>query len=159
MIQKERERKMPSRYTDKEVQKMIDIYTENPCIETVERLMTVLNKPKKSIIAKLVKEGVYVTRSYRTKTGELPITKLELVRSIEDALDLSLPGLDKAPKGTLKKLSETIIEVEQYLDKALEELQQSVERVKTMEEMLGVKKNRNVDNDVHDPISILGEDS
>ena len=121
--------------------------------------MTVLNKPKKSIIAKLVKEGVYVTRSYRTKTGELPITKLELVRSIEDALDLSLPGLDKAPKGTLKKLSETIIEVEQYLDKALEELQQSVERVKTMEEMLGVKKNRNVDNDVYDPISILGEDS
>lgn len=150
---------MPSSYTEKEVKKMIDIYTANPCIETVERLMTVLNKPKKSIIAKLVKEGVYITKSYRTKTGELPITKLELVRIIEDALDISLPGLDKAPKGTLKKLSDTISEVSEYLDKALEELQQQVERSRTMEEMLGNKKNRSESSDVHDPISILGEDS
>ena len=70
---------MPSSYTEKEVNKMIDVYTDNPCMETVEKLMTLLNRPKKSIIAKLVKEGVYVTRGYRTKTGEVPITKLELV--------------------------------------------------------------------------------
>ena len=159
MTQKQREKKMPSTYTEKEVKKMIDIYTANPCIETVERLMTVLNKPKKSIIAKLVKEGVYVTRSYRTKTGEIPITKLELVRSIEDALDISLPGLDKTPKTTLKKLSSTICEVSEYLDKALEELQKQSERAKAMEEMLDVKTKRKFDDDVYDPISILGEDS
>lgn len=150
---------MPSSYTDKEVQKMIDIYTANPCIETVERLMTVLNKPKKSIIAKLVKEGVYVTKTYRTKTGETPITKLELVRSIEDALDLTLPGLDKTPKGTLKKLSTTISEVSEYLDKALEELQQQSEQRRVLEEMLGNKKNIQKSSDFYDPISTLGDES
>lgn len=152
---------MPSSYTDKEVKKMIDIYTENPCIETVERLMTVLNRPKKSIIAKLVKEGVYVTRTYRTKTGEIPITKLELVRSIEDALDLRLPGLDKAPKGTLKALSTTIGELAQHMEEALDQVQELAESHRVMEEMLQSKKidYENVsDEHFHDPIAVLGED-
>lgn len=153
---------MPSNYTEKEVQKMIDVYTENPCIETVEKLMTMLNRPKKSIIAKLVKEGVYVTKTYRTKTGEMPVTKLELVRSIEDALDLQLPGLDKTPKATLKKLSNTIIEVSEYLDKALEELQEQSERARVLKEMADVNNRtfyRNGDDDFYDPISTLDADN
>ena len=149
---------MPSNYTDKEVQKMIDVYTANPCLETVERLMTMLNRPKKSIIAKLVKEGVYVTKTYRTKTGEIPVTKLALVRSIEDALDTQLPGLDKAPKGTLKKLSTTINEVSEYLDKALEELQEQSERARVLKEMADVKFLTKGDDNFYDPISTLDAD-
>ena len=64
-----------SNYTPREVEKLIDIYTANPCLETVDKLTVELNKPRKSIIAKLVKEGVYVTRGYRTKTGEVPVTR------------------------------------------------------------------------------------
>ena len=131
---------MPSSYTEKQTKKMIDIYTENPCIETVEKLMTILNRPKKSIISKLVKEGVYVTKTYLTKTGEAPITKLELVRQIEDALDTRLPGLDKAPKTTLKDLAKALIDVQEHLDIALENLQQQGENLQVMSEMLEKKK-------------------
>ena len=153
---------MPSSYTDKEVKKMIDIYTENPCIETVERLMTVLNRPKKSIIAKLVKEGVYVTRTYRTKTGELPVTKLEYVRNIEDALDLRLPGLDKAPKSTLKALSTTIGDLAHHMEEALDQVQELSESHRVMSEMLENKKidyTKYSEDDFYDPISTLGDGS
>jgi hypothetical protein len=126
---------MPSSYSEKEVKQLIDVYTANPCMETVERLMTLLNRPKKSIISKLVKEGVYVTHRYLSKTGEAPITKLEIVRSIEDALDTSLPGLDKAPKITLKELNRAILEQTRLFEEALEELQELSETDRVRKEM------------------------
>jgi hypothetical protein len=150
---------MPSNYTEKEVNKMIDVYTANPCMETVEKLMTLLNRPKKSIISKLVKEGVYVTRGYRTKTGELPITKLDLVRSVEDALDLKLPGLDKAPKSTLKALSTTISELSTHMEEALDQVQELAESHRVLEEMLDNKKIGKREPNFYDPIATLGEDS
>lgn len=127
---------MPSSYSEKEVKQLIDVYTANPCMETVERLMTLLNRPKKSIISKLVKEGVYVTHRYLSKTGEAPITKLEIVRSIEDALDTSLPGLDKAPKVTLKELNKAILEQTRLFEEALGELQELSETERVQKEML-----------------------
>lgn len=151
---------MPSSYTDKEVQKMIDIYTDNPCIETVERLMTVLNKPKKSIIAKLVKEGVYVTKSYRTKTGEVPITKLELVRAIEDSLDIKLPGLDKTPKTTLKALSKTIVEQTELFEDALGQVQELTEQLRVTREIADINNRtfyQDREDDFYDPVSTLGD--
>ena len=153
---------MPSSYTDKEVQKLVDVYTDNPCMETVEKLMTLLNRPKKSIIAKLVKEGVYVTRGYRTKTGEVPITKLEMVREIEDALDISLPGLDKAPKATLKVLADSLTELSAYLDEALVELRDMSEKARVLKEVADVNSRtfyQDREDDFHDPIDILGEDT
>lgn len=153
---------MPSNYTEKETKKMIDIYTDNPCLETVERLMTILNKPKKSIISKLCKEGVYVTKSYRTKTGELPITKLELVRSIEDSLDIKLPGLDKAPKSTLKNLSKTIVEQTGHFEDALDQIQELSESNRVLTEMANVNSRTFLtkgDDSFYDPIATLGEDS
>jgi hypothetical protein len=126
---------MPSSYSEKEVKQLIDVYTANPCMETVERLMTLLNRPKKSIISKLVKEGVYVTHRYLSKTGEAPITKLEIVRSIEDALDTSLPGLDKTPKITLKELNRAILEQTRLFEEALEELQELSETDRVRKEM------------------------
>lgn len=127
---------MPSSYTEKEVEKLVDVYTTNPCIETVERLMTLLNRPKKSIISKLCKEGVYVTRSYRTKTGDIPVTKLALTRAIEDDLDLKLPGLDKAPKAILKALSTTIREQTSCFEDALGQLKELSEEHAVLTEML-----------------------
>lgn len=119
-------------YTERETKQMIDAYTANPCIEVVDKLSVQLNKPRRSIISKLVKEGVYITRGYRTKTGDIPITKLQVVRSIEEALDISLPGLDKAPKSTLKTLETAVLEQTQFLDDVLEELQdkQTIEKLR-----------------------------
>lgn len=151
---------MPSSYTDKEVQKMIDIYTNNPCMDTVHQLMTLLNKPKKSIIAKLCKEGVYVTKTYRTKTGEIPITKLELVRSIEDSLDIKLPGLDKAPKATLKALSKTIVEQTELFEDALDQVQELTEQLRVTREMADINNRtfyQDREDDFYDPIATLGD--
>jgi len=97
-----------STYTPTEVKRLEEIYSKDPTLETVTRLSVVLNKPKKSIIAKLVKMGIYEKAGYRTKTGEKPITKLQIVRSLEEMLGASLPGLDKTPKLTLKTLHTSI---------------------------------------------------
>ena len=146
---------MSSNYTEKETNTLIDVYTQNPCIETVEKLMTMLNRPKKSIISKLVKEGVYVRRGYRTKTGDKAVSKMVLVRTIEDALDASLPDLHKAPKPTLKHLSDTVVELSEQFEEALAQVQYLSERNSVLEEMLGIKSKP---NETDDPLEILGED-
>lgn len=129
-------------YTKKEVEKMVDLYTDNPCLEVVDKLSVLLNKPRKSVIAKLVKEGVYLRRGYRSKTGEIPITKLDLVHDIEDALDTKLPGLDKAPKITLKELRTTVIDSVQLLEDSLEELKNASGLNETYQDLLKVARGK-----------------
>jgi hypothetical protein len=138
---------MTSSYTPKEVTKMVDLYTDNPCLEVVGRLSVLLNRPKKSIISKLVKEGVYIKKGYLSKTGATPITKLQLLRSVEDALDVKLPGLDKAPKTTLKVLSDTVIEQTQMLEDTLEELKNSSEDKRVQDDIFEILNKPNKDWD------------
>jgi len=78
---------------------------------TVEMLAEELNRSKKSIIGKLSREGVYRREVYVSKTGEKPITKIEIVSNIADALGVEvsdLEGLEKSPKQTLRRLSEAV---------------------------------------------------
>jgi hypothetical protein len=124
-------------YTEKEVKILHELYGANPCLEVVDKLSVKLNKPRKSIISKLVKEGIYVTRRYTDKRGNTPITKLAIVRSIENSLSLQLPGLDKAPKGTLIQLEQNISEMSTVLD----ELQECYETINTLQEMIHVSSN------------------
>ncbi len=82
-------------------------YTLDPRTETVQKLAQELNKSTKSIIGKLSREGVYQRASYTSKTGEKPITKVELVSNIATNLGVDveiLTGLDKSPKAVLKAL-------------------------------------------------------
>ena len=98
-------------YSDEQVQLMVEKYNLTPSRETVEDLAKELNKSPKSIIGKLAREGVYQKVEYVSKTGEKPITKIEIVREIAGQLDLDethLMGLEKAPKGVLKLLCENI---------------------------------------------------
>ena len=97
-------------YTNSETKKLIEMYIAEPNLDNVSKLSVYFNKPKKSIISKLVKEGVYVRKGYRTKTGSIPITKLQIVRDLEDLLDVKLTDLDKAPKSTLMNLRRCIEE-------------------------------------------------
>ena len=100
-----------SNYTESETAYMVQLYQEKPCMETVELLVEQLKRGKKSIIGKLSREGVYRREVYVSKTGEKPITKVEIVSNIADALDLEvalLAGLEKSPKEVLRRLSKAV---------------------------------------------------
>ena len=95
-------------YSKEVTTKMVEMYAKAPNRQTVAILAKELGKSEKSIIGKLSKEGVYVRTIYKTKTGERPITKQELVTELEEKLEANLEGLEKAPKNTLKNLLEAI---------------------------------------------------
>ena len=102
---------MASNYSSEQVSLMIEKYQAKPDRETVDKLAEELNKSIKSIIGKLSREGVYRKAVYKTKTGELPVTKAELIVKIADTLNANsekLKGLEKAPKQELKYLYELL---------------------------------------------------
>ena len=104
---------MSVNYTPEQVDLMKEQYTKNPSRETVENLAETLDKSIKSIIGKLSREGVYRKTVYKTKTGEDPETKTEIVESIADTLDIDyepVAGLEKSPKAALKLLRSGINE-------------------------------------------------
>ena len=94
-------------YTEEQTEYMVEHYESSPTMETVQYLAEKLGKTTKSIIGKLSREGVYKRAVYKSKSGELPITKVELVSNIAENMGVeveNLVGLDKAPKATLKTL-------------------------------------------------------
>ena len=102
---------MALNYTQDQVEYITNQYRLKPDRDTVEKLSKELNKSIKSIIGKLSREGVYKKTEYTTKTGEKPVTKLEIVQELAERLELEiwqLAGLEKAPKAALKALREAI---------------------------------------------------
>ncbi len=98
---------MSVNYTEKQVELMIEAYTNTPTRETVENLAENLDKSIKSIIGKLSREGVYKKTVYKTKSGEDPETKKEIVEYISGILEVeyeTVAGLEKSPKAALKIL-------------------------------------------------------
>jgi hypothetical protein len=87
-------------YTPEEEETLLAEYNGS----NTDELAKLLGKSKRSIIGKLSKMGIYQKTTYRTKKNELPVTKLELRNMIESELSTDLPGLEKSPKETLKKL-------------------------------------------------------
>ena len=106
---------MSVNYTEEQVKHMVRAYETEPTRETVDALADELNKSVKSIIGKLSREGVYKKTVYKTKTGEDPVTKKELVEELARILDMSaktIVGLEKSPKSDLKNLVVTLREYE-----------------------------------------------
>ena len=102
---------MAANYTEEQVQYMVDQYTAKPNRDTVDLLAEELNKSIKSIIGKLSREGVYQKAIYRTKTGEIPMTKGEIIVKVAELLEAEynrLAGLEKSPKQDLKYLYELV---------------------------------------------------
>jgi|TARA_B110000285_G_scaffold77001_1_gene88689 Zn-dependent M32 family carboxypeptidase len=98
-------------YSEQVTEYMVNQYSNEPTRDTVEKLAEELDKSIKSVIGKLSREGVYRREIYRTKSGETPVTKVEIVSNIAESLGLevdNLLGLDKAPKNTLKALEKGI---------------------------------------------------
>ena len=98
-------------YTPEQVEWMSNLYNQTPSRQTVEEIASTLEKSSKSVIGKLAREGIYQKAEYKSKTGEKPITKLQLVSNLAARLELEteeLTGLEKAPKGVLKLLCENL---------------------------------------------------
>ena len=102
---------MAINYTKEQTKHIVEEYSNKPTKETVDMLANYTGKSSKSIIGKLAREGVYQKQIYVSKTGEKPVTKIELVKEIAENLQLTetqLYGLEKSPKGVLKLLCENI---------------------------------------------------
>jgi hypothetical protein len=102
---------MAANYSDADVEKMVMAYAKQPNRETVDKLAEDLDKSVKSIIGKLSREGVYQKQVYKTKTGEVPVTKEQLILGLADLFEVDsskLMGLEKAPKQVIKYLHDTI---------------------------------------------------
>ena len=100
-----------SNYTEAETAMMVGAYLDQPTRETVDNLAQELNRSTKSIIGKLSREGVYRREVYVSKTGESPITKVEIVTNIAENLGVesrSLAGLEKSPKAALRNLEKAV---------------------------------------------------
>ena len=98
-------------YTSEQVAWMSNLYKQTPSRQTVESIAETLSKSTKSVIGKLAREGIYQKAEYKSKTGEKPITKTQLVTNLAVRLELEteeLAGLEKAPKGVLKLLCESL---------------------------------------------------
>lgn len=98
---------MATNYTEEQVAYMVNKYTAKPNRDTVDELALGMNKSIKSIIGKLSREGVYQKAIYRTKTGEIPMTKGEIIVNIAELLGADynkIAGLEKSPKQDLKYL-------------------------------------------------------
>ena len=91
-------------YTDEMVNAMVADYQDNPTKDTVEKLASEFNKSTRSIVAKLVREGVYQAAPRVTKTGAPVIRKSEIVAQIQDALGVEFSTLEKASKADLERL-------------------------------------------------------
>jgi len=104
-----------SNYTEEMTQAIVEEYVNNPTPETVENLAEQYQRSKKSIIGKLSREGVYRREVYVSKTGEKPITKMEIVNNIAEGLGIestNLAGLEKSPKAALKNLEKAVAGLE-----------------------------------------------
>ena len=102
---------MSVNYTEEQVKHMVEAYQAKPDRSTVDALADELNKSVKSIIGKLSREGVYQKQVYKTKTGEVPVTKEQLILGLADLFEVDsskLMGLEKAPKQVIKYLHDTI---------------------------------------------------
>lgn len=103
-------------YNEKTTEMMKTRYLENPTRETVNEIAEELGKSVKSVIGKLSREGIYRREVYTSKTGEQPITKLEIVAEIAAGLGIDqddLVGLDKAPKPVLKRIKDAVLGTEE----------------------------------------------
>jgi uncharacterized surface protein with fasciclin (FAS1) repeats len=103
-------------YTPEMVERLHEVYqpeaTESERDAQIVELAEELGKNTKSIRAKLVREGLYVKKEYKAKTGEKPATKETIVSDIARVLgvdaDAQLSGLEKATKNCLLFLHKTV---------------------------------------------------
>jgi len=111
---------MPKNYTEEETQHMIEVYQNKPNRDTVDALAKEMGRTVKSVIGKLSREKVYVKKEYKTKRGEKPQTKLEMVEEIAELLQGDNERLETLTKASKQELL--------YLRVLVEDLQWELEK-------------------------------
>ena len=104
-------------YTEAQTSELVEAYEaaqdEESRAQVVERFADEFGKTVRSIRAKLVREGVYIAKTYKGKTGEKPETKEAIVEDIARTMGVDaeskLGGLQKANKQTLSLLRKTLL--------------------------------------------------
>lgn len=97
-------------YTEDQTKELVAAYVdaeESDRTKVVEEYAEKFDKPKRSIIAKLSREGVYQAQRYLTKVGEVPISKADLVNELATLFSVpeeKIESLEKANKQVLKFL-------------------------------------------------------
>ena len=94
-------------YTAEQTAELKAAYVAEPTAETVAAFAEKFGKTVKSVVAKLSREGVYVKKEYKTKTGEKPVKKDAHADAIGAVLRLSegeIESLTKANKSALVKI-------------------------------------------------------
>ena len=89
-------------YSAEAVAKMVEEYKAAPSAETVEALAKALGKSVKSVVAKLVREGVYKSKESATKVKR--VTKADLVTKVATVLGIEPAVLASLEKGTHEAL-------------------------------------------------------
>ena len=99
-------------YTDEMIAKMLEKYTaattEQERDNVVDSLAFEFDKGRRSIIARLSKSGVYVSKAYKAKTGEKPVRKNETAEAICKVLGLSVEAHSESLSKVTKVVLQTI---------------------------------------------------
>ena len=83
---------------DKETSdKLLELYKDGEGI-SVQEISTLLDRPVRSIVAKLSSLGVYKKKPYLNKRGETPVRKEELIEKIAVLLDKDISLFDSLEK-------------------------------------------------------------
>ena len=99
-------------YTPEQTAMLRAAYLASPEKATVEAMATKMGKTTKSIVAKLVREGVYVKPGKVSKDGLPVVRKNDLVEKIAAEIGITsdkLDGLEAAPKNALKLILSALV--------------------------------------------------
>ena len=94
-------------YSVEQTAELVSAYVANPTSETVAMFAEKFGKTVRSVVAKLSREKVYVSKTYETKKGEKPVKKDSMADAIGSILNLSeaeADSLAKANKTALAKI-------------------------------------------------------
>ena len=94
-------------YTEEETKALFAAWKNDPKRQTLEVFANLHNRTYRSVIAKLSKAGLYKREPYKSKLGENPRTKQQIVEDIAKIIDLhdfEEESLVKAGKSALDKI-------------------------------------------------------
>ena len=92
-------------YTPEMTAELVEAYKASPNDETVKAFADKFGKSVKSVVAKLSREKVYVAKEYKTKKGEKPVAKAELVAKLA-----AFAGKSEAEFDSLEKANKAVLE-------------------------------------------------
>jgi phage terminase large subunit-like protein len=95
-------------YTEEMVARMQEVYSANPTRATAETLAEEMDKPVRSVIAKLSNMGIYKAQARVTKSGAPVVRKEDIVAQIQATVGVEVPTLAKATKQDLQTLLSAI---------------------------------------------------